>query len=114
MRDFLLQTLRGLGYGEPILQGSMADDEPYPESFITYQTIGSPEQDFFDNEPGGVVWKYAIIFYTSNPELLSTEPTRIYDTLKAVGFVPQGRGTDILSDEPTHTGWVNEYHYLQT
>lgn len=113
MRDLIKNTLLPLGYGEPILQGSMADDEPYPESFITYQIIGSPEQDFFDGVPNGTQWRFNIFFYTSDPALLSTEPTRIYNAMKAAGFIPQGKGFDIPSDEPTHIGWQNEYIYLQ-
>lgn len=112
MKDLLIKTLCGFGY-DVILQGSMADDEPYPESFITFFTDGSTEQDFFDGVPHGVQWRYSVIFYTSNPELMSTVPMEIYRALKAAGFVPQGRGHDIPSDEPTHTGWVNEYLYLE-
>lgn len=112
MKDLLIKTLEALGY--PVkLQGSIADDEPYPESFITFFTTDSTEQDFLDGIPHGTQWHYTVIFYTSNPALMSTVPTQIYNAMKAAGFIPQGKGRDIPSDEPTHTGWVNEYLYLE-
>ncbi len=101
-------------YDHPVfLHGSMAEDEPYPESFITFQITGSPEQDFFDGEPHGTQWRFMVAFYTSNPALLSTVPRQIYTDLKADGWIPQGKGYNIPSDEPTHTGWVNEYYFLE-
>lgn len=112
MKSLLIETLEGLGY--PVyLQGTLAEDEPYPESFITFQTMGSPEQDFFDGVPHGTQWRFAVIFYTADPALMSTVPKQIYNSLKAAGFIPQGRGYDIPSDVTTHTGWVNEYQILE-
>lgn len=112
----MIEKLIGLleKYSYPvILHGSMAKDEPYPENFITFQITGSPEQDFFDGNPYGTQWRFMVAFYTSNPELLSTMPKQIYTDLKAAGWIPQGKGYITPSDEPTHTGWVNEYHFLE-
>lgn len=112
MKERLITTLEALEY-DVFLQGSIAEDEAYPESFITFFTTDSNEQAFFDSNPYGTAWHYTVIFYTSNPALMSTVPMEIYNTLKAAGFIPQGKGRDIPSDEPTHTGWANEYIYLE-
>ena len=112
MKDKLLGVLEKYGY-PVILQGSMAEDEHYPEHFITFQTMGSPEQDFFDGNPFGTQWQFAVIFYSCDPEMVATMSKQIYTDLKAAGFIPQGKGYDIRSDEPTHTGWVNEYYFLE-
>ena len=32
---------------------------------------------------------------------------------KKAGFIPQGKGQDILSDEPTHTGWAMDFIYKE-
>lgn len=96
-----------------ILHGNMAADEEYPASFITFKCLGSPEQDFFDGIPFGTQWRFSVAFYTNTPELLSTMPKRIYADLKAEGFIPQGKGYDIPSDEPGWNGWVNEYYFLE-
>lgn len=112
MIDKLTSILGKYGY-DVILHGSMAEDESYPENFITFQITGSPEQDFFDGNPYGTQWRFMVAFYTSNPELLSTVPRQIYTDLKAAGWIPQGKGYITPSDEPTHTGWVNEYYFLE-
>lgn len=112
----MIEKLIGLldVYGYPvIMHGSMAEDEPYPGNFITFQLTGSPEQDFFDGNPFGTQWRFMVAFYTSNPELLSTMPKQIYSDLKAAGWIPQGKGYPTPSDESTHTGWVNEYYFLE-
>ena len=113
MRKLLLETLSSLGYGEPIRQGSMTEDEPYPESFITYFITDSSEIIHLDDEARGVEWACAVIFYTSDPEKLSSEPKRIYNVMKAAGFIPQGRGRDIPSDEPSHTGWAMDFLFIE-
>lgn len=112
MIDKLTSTLDKYGY-PVILHGSMAKDEQFPENFITCQITGSPEQDFFDGVPHGTQWQAMVAFYTSNPELLSTMPRQIYADLKADGWIPQGKGYPTPSDEPSHTGWVNEYYFLE-
>lgn len=108
----LTSILGKYGY-DVTLHGSMAENEPYPENFITFKITGSPEQDFFDGIPYGTQWRFMVAFYTSNPELLSTMPKQIYTDLKAAGYIPQGKGYFIPSDEPTHNGWVNEYYFLE-
>jgi hypothetical protein len=112
----MIEKLIGLlaVYGYPvIMHGSMAEDEPFPNNFITFQLTGSPEQDFFDGNPYGTQWRFAVAFYTSDPALLTTVPQQIYTDLKAAGWIPQGKGYITPSDEPTHTGWVNEYYFLE-
>lgn len=112
MTYLLISTLESLGF--PVIQqGSIGVDEAYPNSFITFQTTGSPEQDFFDGSPWGTQWRFSVIFYTCDPILLSTVPKQIYTALKDAGFIPQGKGYDIPSDEPGWNGWVNDYHFLE-
>ena len=109
MKELLIETLEKLGYSV-YLQGSMTE---YPDSFITFFTTDSSEQGFFDGVPHGTAWTFTVIFYTNNPALMSTVPMEIYTALKSAGFIPQGKGMDIPSDEPTHTGWANDYIYLE-
>ena len=112
MKTLLIETLESFGY--PVhLQGTMNPDEGYPESFITFFTVLSDDAAHFDNEPVGVAWEYQVIFYSSAPRLVASVPKDIYARLKAAGFIPQGRGRDIPSDEPTHTGWAMEFYYLE-
>lgn len=112
MKKRLIETLEKLGY--PVyLQGTMPEDEKYPASFITFFTNDSDDAAHFDNEPVGVAWQYQVIFYSSDPHLIETVPAEIRASLRRAGFIPQGYGRDIPSDEPTHAGWAMEFYYLE-
>ena len=113
IKETLLSALEPLNY-PCYQQGTIAPDREYPESFITFEITDSEETRHFDNMPKITAWNIAVIFYSNNPELVMTEGRQIYDTLRAAGFIPQGKGADILSDEPSHTGWVNEYKYIES
>ena len=112
MKTLLIETLEAMGY-EVYLQGTFPENEAYPESFITFFTLASDDAAHYDNEPVATAWEYQVIFYTSNPRLIPTVPSDIYSRLRAAGFIPRGRGRDIPSDEPTHTGWAMEFYYLE-
>lgn len=112
MKLLLIDTLEKLGY-PVLLQGSMASDAAYPDSFITFFTNDSPDIGYYDNTPVGTAWDFQVAFYSNDPLLVEREAKRIRKELLAVGFIAYGRGRDIPSDEPTHTGWVNDYTYLE-
>lgn len=112
MLTLLVDTLEALGY--PVyLQGTFAEDDEYPPAFITFFTLSSDDAAHYDNESVGTSWEYQVIFYSNDPRLTATVPNEIRTALKAAGFIPQGRGRDIPSDEPTHTGWAMEFYYLE-
>ena len=111
MKELLIETLEKLGY-PAYLQGTMSENEPYPQSFITFFTLAGDDAGHYDNEPSGVAWRYQVIFYSSNPRLVASVPKEIRAALKAVGFIPRGRGMDIPSDVQTHTGWAMEFYHL--
>ena len=112
MKDLLIEKLSALGY-PVILHGSMAEDEAFPDSFITFYTLDAPEAAAFDNDTALTVWQYQVNFYSNDPALVESEPKRIRAALKLAGFIPQGKGRDLPSDEPTHTGWTCDYYYLE-
>lgn len=112
MKPTLIETLEAFAY--PVhLQGTLAPNEPYPDSYITYFTLSGDDAAHFDNEPAGTAWGYEVIFYSSDPRLVATVPDEIRKRLKAAGFIPRGRGRDIPSDEKSHTGWAMEFYYLE-
>ena len=112
MKKLLIETLESLGY--PVyLQGTIGEDEAYPASFITFFTLGSPDNAHFDNMPASWAWEYQVTFYSSDPTLVASVPDAIRQKLRAAGFIPVGRGRDLPSDELTHTGWTQEYHMIE-
>lgn len=112
MKQKLITELEKLGY--PVfLQGSLNADAAYPDSFITFWTDDAPDNSHYDNETASYAWDFSVIFYSNDPALLNSKPDEIRKALKAAGFVPQGKGRDIPSDEPTHTGWAMDFFYIE-
>ena len=94
-------------YGFPVfLQGTLNPEQEYPETFITFWTDNVGDGGHFDNETTSFNWSFSIILYSSNPEIVNTLPATMRTDLKAAGFIPQGKGFDVPSDEPTQTGWA--------
>lgn len=103
MKDLLIKTLEPLGY--PIFQqGSLSEDEPYPESFFTFWNNETNGDEFYDNEEHSYIWDFDLNFYSSDPELVNTKLLEGKALLKKAGFTVTGKGYDVASDEPTHTG----------
>lgn len=103
MVDQLIELLETLGY--PVyLQGSMLEDEPYPDSFFTYWNDSADGDSYYSNEEGAIVWAYSLNFYSVDPELVNTKLLDAKRVLKANGWVASGAGYSVISDEPTHTG----------
>lgn len=113
VKDLLIKTLEKLGYGEPRLQGSFGKEETYPESFITFFTIDTPDMYFYDNKANCIAFYFNINFYSSDPALVNTVPEKIIEELEKVGFKKQGNGSDLTSDYPTHTGWALNFIYQE-
>lgn len=113
MKELLIQILETFGY--PVfLHGTLGEDEPFPSTFFTFITLDSPDAFTFDDEPTHTAWVYQVVLYSNDPELLETLAAQSRTALKAAGFIPQGKGIDIPSEEPTHTGWVCDYRYIAT
>lgn len=113
MKELLISVLEAFGF--PIfLQGSLGENEPFPPAFFTFTTLGSDDAFTYDDDPTHTAWDYQVIFYADDPRTVEQVAAQSRTALKAAGFIPQGKGVDIISEEPTHTGWVTEYKYIAT
>ena len=102
MKEELITILEATGYPAS-LQGSMGEDEEYPESFWTFWNFDTPEV-YYDNSPINAMWGFWIFFYSSNPALVESEAGAAIARLRAAGWTVAGRGEDAASDQPSHTG----------
>lgn len=92
-------------YKFPIyLQGSMSDKKKYPDSFFTFWNNDSPGEAFYNNNPARTIWDFDLNFYSNNPALVNAKLVDVKKELKKIGFIIDGKGYDVISDEPTHTG----------
>lgn len=110
--DKLLEILEA--YKVPVYkQGSMSDDDEYPETFITFWNSDTEDHSHYDNDNYGVTWTYQVYVYSSNPSDTYSILESIRKDLKESGWTVPGKGYDASSDEPTHTGRAIEAFYLE-
>ena len=116
MKNLLIDTLTACGFvsGETLLlQGTINPGEAYPETFVTFWTDYTADGSHYENEADSVDWSFTVILYSSDPVIVNTKPAEIRAKMKAAGFIPQGKGNDIPSDEATHTGWAMEFIFRE-
>ena len=112
MKQKLIGILSSFGY--PVfLQGTLNPDDAFPETFITFWTDYTTDNAHFENDVHSVEWSFSVILYSNDPEIVNTKPDEIRMALKAAGFIPQSKGQDIASGEPTHTGWAMDYIFVE-
>ena len=108
----LINTLKEFEY--PVrLQGSLAKDEAYPESFFTIWNNETEDGNHYDNEPISYVWDFTVCFYSASPALVNTVLIRAVDELKKGGWIIGGRGYDVPTDEPSHTGRAIDVLFIE-
>lgn len=113
MKQKLIDILEKHCPSNVYLQGTMNPDEAYPAEFVTFWTPSTDDHAHYDNAAASVDWNFSVIYYSSDPTQVNKKPFQIAADLKAAGFVQQGKGNDILSDEPTHTGWAMDFVYTE-
>ena len=112
MKNLLIETLKKAGFVEGktlFLQGALNSSEVYPNTFVTFWTDSTDDNAHFENETHSIDWSFSVILYSNDPAIVNTKSDEIRAVLKAAGFIPQGKGFDIPSDEPTHTGWAMNF-----
>lgn len=112
MEDKLIEILESFGY--PVYrQGSLSNDEGYPDTFFTFWNNTSPNHSHYDNEEYGTDWDYSIYVYSNNPVMVYSLLLDARNALKSDGWVTPNKGYDVASDEPTHTGRGLDILYLE-
>ena len=113
-KKILIDALASLGFedGKTIfLQGTMNPEAAYPAEFVTFWTNYTADNSHYDNAANSVDWNFSVMYYANDPQKVNTKPFEIAKALKQHGFVQQGKGQDVLSDETTHTGWALDFTY---
>lgn len=87
-----------------IRQGSLTDDDDYPDTFITFWNNDEHEHSAYDNDTSNVLFDYDVNVYSSDPNTTYNLLNDARNLLKDNGFKPVSRGYDVASDVNTHTG----------
>ena len=111
MVDHLIELLSSFGY--PVIrQGSLAQDAEYDETFLTFWNTESPNHAHYDNTPYGTAWGFDVNVYSSDPTTTYNLLQQVRVRLQDAGWIVPGKGYDVASDEPTHTGRGMEVYYM--
>lgn len=103
MKDLLISLLETFGF--PVfLQGTLNENEAYPDSFFTFWNNESSDAAHYDNNAIRYTWNFDVNFYSVDPALVNAKLLEAKTLLKQNGFIVPGKGHDLYSDEPTHTG----------
>lgn len=111
MEDLLIEILESFGY--PVrLQGSLLEDEPYPDHFFTFWNNDSAGH-FYDNDETHTTYDYSVNVYSIDPERVYSLLREAKKKLKQNNFIVSGDGYGVPSDEPTHDGRGIRVQYLR-
>ena len=116
MEDLLIEILETFGY--PVKrQGSLGND-PYPDRFFTFWCRDSYDGTYYDNNPISIIEIFDVNFYSIEPDETHLMLKKARVKLKEHGFIVDGAGHDVDSDEQTHTGrginvMYNNYDYVE-
>ena len=103
VKQLLIDTIASFNY--PVYQqGSLSKDDEYPDSFFTFFNNSTNDDAFFDNTETRTIWDFDLNIYSLDPDIVNNTLTQAKPLLKAAGFIVNGIGYDVLSDEETHTG----------
>lgn len=103
LEDKLIELLETFGF--PVFrQGSLSEDEEYPQTFFTFWCNEEAENSAYDNETQSVVYDYDVNVYSDDANQVYSLLRQARTLLKENGFTIVSRGYDIASDEPSHTG----------
>lgn len=103
MEDKLIEILETFGY--PVnLQGSLDENEQYPDSFFTFWENSTEGTAHYDNQANSEIYDYDVNFYSNEQELVYSKLKEAIRKLRENGFIISGSGYSVASDEVTHTG----------
>lgn len=111
MKKKLIDLLETLGV--PVFQqGSLNEDEKYPDDFFTFWNFENPGVQYYDNENHGAVWGFWVFVYSNDPERVESLERDAKKLLKNNGFIFSD-AEDADSGRDTHTGRMMTFYIME-
>lgn len=95
-------------------QGSLGEDDKYPDTFLTFWGSAESELTAYSNETATVVWRFDVNVYSTSAATVYSLAGSLRAALKAAGWQTPDRGHDVGSDEITHVGRGISVTYIET
>ena len=112
MEDKLIELLQTFGY--PVIrQGSLGEDESYPETFFTFWNRRTNAESFYDNRMFSAVHVFDVNVYSTDAETAYSLLRDARNLLTANGFNMYRIEYDIASDEESHVGRGMQVQFLK-
>ena len=112
MKERLIEILESTGAGV-YEQGSITDEESYPENFFTYWNDDTESEDYYDDKEHSCIWYFTINFYSINPLICTTMILKAKELLEENGWIVNGKGRDVYSGSKNHSGRSIEAIYKE-
>ena len=101
----LIEILDPLVDSKVYRQGSFSENQKYPSLFITIWENESSDKSHYDNNKTiGYEHDFDVNVYGNNPKEVYNTLEQVITTLKNNGFLVDGKGIDVSSDEPNYIG----------
>lgn len=113
MEDNLIELLESFDY-QVIRQGSLGENEDYPDTFFTFWNNQEYEKSAYDNDSKLVIHDFDVNVYSNNPSLAYSLLKQARKLLKDNNYQIIDRGHDLTSDVDTHIGRGINVTYIQT
>jgi hypothetical protein len=114
MKERLINVLESFCPDNVYLQGTLNENDAYPQKFITFFVSTTSNLEFLDDSLIATQWDFSVMFYSNNPVEVNKIPAKIAAALKQAGFIQQGKGYDIVADRPPFTGWAMDFIIRET
>ena len=113
--NVILELIKRLEcYGYPVLkQGSMSNDDEYPETLLTYWNPENNVISYYDNRPQRIAFTFWIYCYSTSYKTVLSIMDRIESDLRSAGYLIASKPYDVDSDVPTHTGRMISVTYIK-
>lgn len=95
-------------------QGSLGEDDKYPDTFLTFWSSAESELTAYSNETATVVWRFDVNVYSTSAATVYSLAGSLRAAIKAAGWQTPDRGHDVGSDEITHVGRGISVTYIET
>lgn len=112
MKKQLVSILRT--FNLPVYQqGTLDDNAIYPAAFFTYWNSSTDDESFYNDKNHRTVWMFTVYFYCTNEELTNSILLETKQKLQEVGWIVDGVGYDVPSDEKDYTGRAIDVMYIE-
>lgn len=112
MKQKIIDALASLDVPVMLKNTILAKD--LPDDLILFWQFSSMDESY-DNMDAVTRWGFEVSYLSTDPQKVADNSKAIRGLLKDAGFIPDGKGYDIVTDigSTSHTGWQCDFYYME-